>query len=465
MGQLVFQATAGGQVALVGPNPSTNFSLNVPAVNGNLVTTGDTGTVTNTMLAASAYNTPGAIGSGTANTGAFTTLSASSTVSGTGFSTYLASPPAIGGTTPSTGKFTTITGTLDASISGLTVGKGGGSVSTNTALGFSALAVNTSGSRNLGAGAYSLYVNTTGASNTGLGVGALFANTTGSYNTSIGDQSLISNTTASNNTAVGYQAGYSNTTGTQNVLIGRAAGYTSTASYCTFVGDYAGQAATIGNSNTFIGAGAGSAVTTGLKHTILGGYSGNQGGLDIRTASNYIVLSDGDGNPRGVFDSSGNFITAGAISTGGSISGGFSVLGNSAASYLNVGHITGTASGSAFANFWYNGGAIGSITQSGTTAVLYNLTSDRRIKENIIDAPDASSDIDAIQVRSFDYISDKSTVKYGFIAQELVTVAPDAVHQPSNPDEMMGVDYSKLVPMMLKEIQSLRKRIATLEAK
>ncbi|CAB4153246.1 Intramolecular chaperone auto-processing domain containing protein, partial [uncultured Caudovirales phage] len=50
MGQLIFQATLGGQVALVGPNTSSSFSLNVPAVNGNLVTTGDTGTVTNTML-------------------------------------------------------------------------------------------------------------------------------------------------------------------------------------------------------------------------------------------------------------------------------------------------------------------------------------------------------------------------------------------------------------------------------
>ena len=38
--------------------------------------------------------------------GAFTTLSASSTVSGTGFSTYLASPPAIGGTAPNSIKVT-----------------------------------------------------------------------------------------------------------------------------------------------------------------------------------------------------------------------------------------------------------------------------------------------------------------------------------------------------------------------
>jgi hypothetical protein len=41
-----------------------------------------------------------------------------------------------------------------------------------------------------------------------------------------------------------------------------------------------------------------------------------------------------------------------------------------------------------------------------------------------------------------------------------VTVAPEAVHQPEDTDEMMAVDYSKLVPMLVKEIQSLRKRLA-----
>ena len=49
------------------------------------------------------------------------------------------------------------------------------------------------------------------------------------------------------------------------------------------------------------------------------------------------------------------------------------------------------------------------------------------------------------------------------VAQELVTVAPEAVSQPEDPEEMMGVDYSKLVPMMLKEIQQLRARVAQLE--
>ena len=121
MGQLVFQSTAGGQTALVSPNPTANFALNVPAVNGNLVTTGDTGTVTNTMLASNVYTAPGTIGSVTPNTGAFTTLSASSTVSGIGFNNYLASPPAIGGTTANTGKFTTLT-TNSNVINGATSG-------------------------------------------------------------------------------------------------------------------------------------------------------------------------------------------------------------------------------------------------------------------------------------------------------------------------------------------------------
>ena len=49
-----------------------------------------------------------AVGATTTSTGAFTTLSASSTVSGTGFSTYLASPPAIGGTAAAAGTFTTL---------------------------------------------------------------------------------------------------------------------------------------------------------------------------------------------------------------------------------------------------------------------------------------------------------------------------------------------------------------------
>ena len=63
------------------------------------------------QLGGATFAAPGPIGSTTASTGAFTTLAASSTVSGTGFSTYLASPPAIGTIAAAAGKFTTLQAT------------------------------------------------------------------------------------------------------------------------------------------------------------------------------------------------------------------------------------------------------------------------------------------------------------------------------------------------------------------
>lgn len=129
-----------------------------------------------------------------------------------------------------------------------------------------------------------------------------------------------------------------------------------------------------------------------------------------------------------------------------------------------IGNNAGTT-GWAFSSFCRSGTQIGSITQSGTTAVLYNTTSDQRLKNNIQDATSASSLIDALQVRQFDWKTDGVHQRYGFVAQELVQVAPEAVHQPANPDDMMAVDYSKLVPMLVKEIQALRARMAALEAK
>jgi len=111
------------------------------------------------------------------------------------------------------------------------------------------------------------------------------------------------------------------------------------------------------------------------------------------------------------------------------------------------------------------GSGIGSITRVGTTnAVNYNTTSDRRAKQNIADADDAGAVIDAIQVRKFDWIEGNQHQPYGMIAQELVEHAPEVVHQPANEEDMMGVDYSKLVPMLVKEIQSLRARVAQLES-
>ena len=115
--------------------------------------------------------------------------------------------------------------------------------------------------------------------------------------------------------------------------------------------------------------------------------------------------------------------------------------------------------------FYYGAStSVGKITTNGT-ATTYNTSSDARLKTNVSDAAPASALIDAIQVRQFDWKVDNSHQRYGMVAQELLEVAPEAVSVPTDPEQMMGVDYSTLVPMLIKEVQSLRTRLSALEAK
>jgi chemotaxis protein histidine kinase CheA len=159
----------------------------------------------------------------------------------------------------------------------------------NTAIGYNTFAVNTTGTNGVAVGAYALDANTTGTDNTGIGRSSLSANTTGPYNTAVGKSALESNATGEHNTAIGRYA-LGNSTGNANTALGSGAAYLVT-----------------GSGNTFVGADAGYYSTTGSKNTILGRFTGNQGGLDIRTGNNQIVLSDGDGNPRVHVNANGYF--------------------------------------------------------------------------------------------------------------------------------------------------------------
>jgi len=181
-----------------------------------------------------------------------------------------------------------------------------------TAFGYLAGTACTTPNFNVAVGHTALTTNSTGAFNTALGAQSLRSNTTASNNTAVGYQSLYTTNTGANNVGIGFSAGYLNQSGTQCVFIGQNAGYSSTANNNTFVGErsgytntgaqnsfygqYSGFGATTGTNNTFMGANAGSSMTSGSSNSILGGYTGNQDGLDMRTTSNYVVLSDGDGN-------------------------------------------------------------------------------------------------------------------------------------------------------------------------
>jgi hypothetical protein len=157
-------------------------------------------------------------------------------------------------------------------------------------------------------------------------------------------------------------------------------------------------------------------------------------------------------------DSSGNLLVGTTSPVGGS-----SVAGVTITEVSNIGQISigKTYSGSTAAvKFYFGTTQVGRIDYS-DTATTYVTTSDQRLKENIVDAP--AGNIDAIRVRSFDWKADGTHQPYGMIAQELVEVAPEAVSQGETEEDHWGVDYSKLVPMMIKEIQDLKAEVAALK--
>jgi hypothetical protein len=366
------------------------------------------------------------------------------------------------------------TGAADFNINGLTVGKGGGSplASTvvglgaaasssgtgySTAYGYHSLASNTSG-QNSAFGVNSLTANTTGNSNSTFGDGSLASNTTGNYNTAVGNSALTSNTTASNNTAVGYQAGYSNTTGIYNAFFGYQAGYSNAVSAAagnTFIGALSGNLATTGTINTFVGASSGTAITTGSKNTILGGYTGNQGGLDIRTASNYIVLSDGDGNPRGIFDGSGNLL----VGTTSTIGNGTFVV-KPAGAKNGYTYYAGADNQNAATFLNVAASQVGSIYCT-AAATSYITTSDYRLKENVAPMIGALNKVQALKPVTYTW-KIGGTPSQGFIAHELQEFCPeavvgkkDAVDDEGNPI-YQGIDTSFLVATLTAAIQELK---------
>lgn len=170
-----------------------------------------------------------------------------------------------------TGAFTNLSSTNDATLNGVKVGKGGGSVASNTLVGNDAMNATATGANNTAVGYKALQSNTSGAHNTAIGRGALLANTTGSENTALGRNALTTSTEASFNTGLGYFALNATTTGSENTAVG---GYSSrtntTGNYNSSLGYHSLYSNTTGNSNTAIGNIAAAGNTTGSENTAVG---------------------------------------------------------------------------------------------------------------------------------------------------------------------------------------------------
>jgi hypothetical protein len=347
MGQLVFQATLGGQVALVGPNTASSYSLNIPAVSGNVVTTGDTGTVTNTMLASSAYTAPGTIGSGTPNTGAFTTLSATS-FTNTGNDSALAFIPT-GATVPTNGLYLPASNKIGLATN-----------STN--------AITIDASQNVGIGT---------------------------------------------------------TTPTQklDVTNGRIA--------MTEVYDIRW----IGTGNTI------------------------RGSISADSGSNLYFGTGSSNTERMRIDSSGNVLvgtTAVFVNSKSNIA-----FDQAGASGLGIKNTNATATGYMIAFYNSSNSLQGSITQTNSTTIAYNTSSDYRLKENVAPMTGALDTVAQLRPVTYDWITDKSKGQ-GFIAHELQAVVPDcvtgekdAVDADGNP-QYQGIDTSFLVATLTASIQELK---------
>ena len=99
-----------------------------------------------------------------------------------------------------------------------------------------------------------------------------------------------------------------------------------------------------------------------------------------------------------------------------------------------------------------------------SSATGYATSSDYRLKENVSDMTDATTRLKELKPKRFNWIADETnTLVDGFLAHEVQSVVPEAITGEKDGGEMQGIDQSKLIPLLVKTIQELEARIATLE--
>jgi hypothetical protein len=165
-------------------------------------------------------------------------------------------------------------------------------------------------------------------------------------------------------------------------------------------------------------------------------------------SANQIMVSNGT---VPAWSSSLTLVTAGLTS---------SVTGTTTVSEIKA---TDTTGNPVLINFYTDTGSLrGSISYNrGSGQIAYNVTSDERLKECIQDAESALDKIEAIKVRSYQWIDSKAKVAHGLIAQELHKVAEEAVKVGDEAQQWM-IDTSALIPALIKAVQELSDKVKKL---
>lgn len=201
--------------------------------------------------------------------------------------------------------------------------------------------------------------------------------------------------------------------------------------------------------------------------------STNRFKIETPSASNDLVFYSGGTTEISRLSSTGLAVT-GALSATGGITSTFD---NSSAQGINIRETT-NASGAFFTVFRKaDSTAIGSVARVTTTdAVVYNTTSDSRLKENFRDFTDSGRLIDSLKPRVFDWKNSDENGKnvVGFIAQETNAADPIFAHigavsvgdgDPEIITKQWQRSDSALIPILVAELKNVRQRLAALEAK
>lgn len=279
----------------------------------------------------------------------------------------------------------------------------------------------------LGAGAVS--------TNTAVGYQAAYSITTGPQNIAVGYQAGYSTTTGAENTAIGQQASFSSTTGDKITSIGRGAMYSTTTGDGTAIGVYALYSQTTALGNVAVG-GQSTSNDSALKNVTTGSYN-----IGVGIGAGTALTTGGSNVYLGVYAAA----SAGGVSN--EIVMGYNITGKGA----NTGFISPNSGG----------------VYQGNNSSSWSVTSDQRLKKNIVDNNVGLEKITAIQVRNFEYRLPEEVdaelkhtdaiqnegVQLGVIAQELQLVLPECVKTEST--GVMSVNADNLTWYLVNAIKEL----------
>jgi len=287
----------------------------------------------------------------------------------------------------------------DALINGITIGKGPGIASGNTAVGLQALYFNAQ-AYNTAIGSKALYSNITGYQNAASGFGALYYNTAGNYNTATGSNTLYCNT-GSYNTGHGFRALYFNGTGEANTAGGyESLGHNTTGNYNTGFGYYTSVSSGDLTNATVLGANA----------TV--------------NASNKVRI--GDGNVTIVESAAGSWVT-------------------SDGRFKN--NIKEDVKGLEFIKL--------------LRPVTYNFDTKKFQEFLMQNYPDSLKQKRLEKMDKTATAKASAMIQSGFIAQEVAEAVKksgynfNGVHAPENPTDNWSLSYEKLVVPLVKAVQEL----------